>query len=285
MDDRFISRCPVGCDTTLAPTTIRLPEGLLLQCPACGQRVSQASRTRYAESMREFNSDSGTDPVPGAQERRDQVARRRIEQLAAFAGRTPLALDLLDVGCSTGAFLASAVRMGVPARGVEPAPEAAATARARGLDVRTATLGESGYGAGQFDAVTLFEVIEHLDEPLTLAREIRQVLRPGGIWLIGTANAHSWTCAAMGGRWNYLHIDAHGGHVSFFSPASIRVLAERTGFEVVRIDTRGVRWFERGEVSAPLYRLSKGVTEALSPLAHLSGRGQDMLAWLRRPAD
>ena len=65
----------------------------------------------------------------------------------------------------------------------------------------------------------------------------------------------------------------------------IRVLAERTGFEVVRIDTRGVRWFERGEVSAPLYRLSKGVTEALSPLAHLSGRGQDMLAWLRRPAD
>lgn len=284
MDDRYIARCPVGCDTPLQPTRVRLPEGVLLRCPGCGQHVSQATVERYHASMREFDTGTGTDPVVDARSRRDAVARRRIARLARFAGRAPLALDLLDVGCSSGAFLSSAVAMGVPARGVEPAPQAAASARTRGLDVRTATLGESGYGAAQFDAVTLFEVIEHLADPITLARQVREVLRPGGVWLIGTANVRSWTFSAMGARWNYLHIDAHGGHVSFFSPDSVRRLAERTGFEVIGIDTRGLRWFERGEIADPLYRVAKLATEALSPLAAVLDRGQDMLAWLRRPA-
>ena len=277
-------RCPVGCPDLLAPTRLMLPEGALLQCPTCGQRVSQASVTRYRESMREFDTQAGTDPIAGAQTRRAQVAKRRIAELARLTGRTPLDLELLDVGCSTGSFLSAAVGMGVPARGVEPAPAAAATARARGLDVRTATLDESGYEPGRFDAVTLFEVIEHLPDAVSIARQVRDVLRPGGVWLIGTSNADSWTCAAMGARWRYLQIDSHGGHVSFFSPRSIRVLAANAGFEVIRIETRGLRWFERGDVADPLYRLSKAATELLAPLAALVGRGQDMLAWLRRPA-
>jgi len=283
MDERFITRCPVGCEPPLEPTRVRLPEGVLLRCPACGHQVSQASVARYHDSMREFDTAAGTDPAPGAQARRDHVAKRRIARLARLAGRPAGSLDLLDVGCSTGVFLSAAVAMGVHGQGVEPAPQAAARARARGLDVRTATLGEAGHAPGTFDAVTLFEVIEHLDDPITLAQQVRRVLRPGGIWLIGTANGRSWTFAAMGARWNYLHIDSHGGHVSFFTPASIRALASRTGFEVIGIDTRGLRVAERGDVPGPAYRLAKLATELLSPLATLAGRGQDMLAWLRRP--
>lgn len=284
MDDRFITRCPVGCEPALEPTRVRMPEGALMRCPACGQHVSQATAARYDASMREFDTRAGTDPVAGARARRDEVARRRILRLARLTGRAPVSLDLLDVGCSSGVFLSAAITLGVRARGVEPAPQAAASARARGLDVRTATLGDSGYGPAEFDAVTLFEVIEHLADPLGLARQVHHVLRPGGVWLIGTANIRSWTFAAMGARWNYLDIDSHGGHVSFFTPDSIRALAARTGFEVAAIDTRGLRWAERGDVPAPLYRIAKIATEALSPLAAWAGRGQDMLAWLRRPA-
>ena len=117
------------------------------------------------------------------------------------------------------------------------------------------------------------------------SRDVLRVLRPGGIWLIGTANAASWTAALMGARWQYLNIDAHGGHVSFFSPRSIAVLATRSGFSVERIDTRNVRMFERHQAPGPVYALAKLAAEVVGPLARASGRGHDMLAWLRKPEE
>ena len=148
----------------------------------------------------------------------------------------------------------------------------------------TGTLGGAAFEPGRFDAATLFEVIEHLQDALSLAHDVFRVLRPGGIWLVGTANAASWTAALMGARWQYLDIASHGGHVSFFNPRSIETLAARSGFTVERIDTRNVRAFERRQAPAPAYTLAKLGTELLSPLARATGRGHDMLAWLRKPA-
>jgi 2-polyprenyl-3-methyl-5-hydroxy-6-metoxy-1,4-benzoquinol methylase len=261
-----------------------MPEGALLRCTECGQWISQASPERYADSMREFDTEQGTAPNAASLQRRHALAAQRIERLAHLAGCAPSALRLLDIGCSSGAFLEAARTLQVPARGVEPAPAAAAGARAKGLDVVTGTLGGAAFEPGSFDAATLFEVIEHLQDALALAHDVFRVLRPGGIWLVGTANAASWTAALMGARWQYLDIASHGGHVSFFNPRSIETLATRSGFTVERIDTRNVRAFERRQASAPVYTLAKLGTELLSPLARAAGRGHDMLAWLRKPA-
>ncbi len=279
---RFIRRCPVGCTAPLAATAVVMPEGALLRCAECGQWISQATPQRYSESMREFDTEQGTAPAAASVQRRQALATQRIDRLASLTGRRREELRLLDVGCSSGAFLEAARALQVPARGVEPAPSAAAGARAKGLDVVTGTLDAPGFEPGSFDAVTLFEVIEHLQDPLSLARDVWRVLRPGGVWLVGTANAASWTAALMGARWQYLDIASHGGHVSFFNPGSVAVLAARSGFSVERIDTRNVRWFERGQVPGPAYTLAKLATEALGPLARATGNGHDMLAWLRK---
>ena len=283
MTARFIQHCPVGCAAPLLPTAIRLPEGELLCCAECGQWISQASRQRYGDSMREFDTEQGTAPDAASLQRRHALAAQRIERLARLAGREPRTLRLLDVGCSSGAFLEAARTLQVPARGVEPAPAAAAGARAKGLDVVTGTLDQAAFEPGSFDAVTLFEVIEHLQDPLSLAHDVFRVLRPGGVWLVGTANAASWTAALMGARWQYLQIESHGGHVSFFNPGSIATLAARSGFTVESVDTRNVRAFERGQAPSAVYTLAKLGTELLSPLARAAGRGHDMLAWLRKP--
>ncbi|MBY0438232.1 MAG: class I SAM-dependent methyltransferase [Burkholderiales bacterium] len=282
---RFIRHCPVGCTAPLAATAVVMPEGALLRCTACGQWISQATPERYSDSMREFDTEQGTAPDAASVQRRQALATQRIDRLAALAGCRREELRLLDVGCSSGAFLQAARMLQVPARGVEPAPSAAAGARASGLDVVTGTLESAAFEPGSFDAVTLFEVIEHLQDPLSLAHDVFRVLRPGGIWLIGTANAASWTAALMGARWQYLNIASHGGHVSFFNPGSIAVLAARSGFSVERVDTRNVRAFERGQVASPVYTLAKLAAEAVGPLARATGRGHDMLAWLRKPLD
>jgi SAM-dependent methyltransferase len=148
--------------------------------------------------------------------------------------------------------------------------------------VRQGLLQEGGYSNGQFDAVTLFEVIEHLQQPLELLHDVHRILRPGGILLIGTGNAASWSMAALGERWEYLNITKHGGHVSFFTPNSIALLAKRSGFSVATVHTRRVRFYEKGDCAMPLYRIAKLAGELLNGFAVLFDKGHDMAVYLKK---
>lgn len=253
-----------------------------MRCSGCGQLLSQCTEERYWQSMEEFDDPKGTLPDEHAAERRFRRSKKFLDHIARLLGRPPSGICLLDVGCSSGAFLGAAIKLGYRAEGVEPAAQAAATAQAAGLKVTHGLLEDAGYADGQFDAITLFEVIEHLKEPLDMLRECRRLLRPGGILLIGTGNAASWSMAAMGANWEYLSIEKHGGHISFFTPYSMKLLAQRAGFEMADIRTRGVRFCNREDCSAPIYSAAKLAGELFQPVASLLGRGNDMAAYLCR---
>ncbi|HET7834017.1 MAG TPA: class I SAM-dependent methyltransferase [Gallionella sp.] len=280
--ERFLKTCPVGCNAPLETTSYLMPEGALLRCTACGQLLSQCSEARYWQSMQEFDDPKGTLPKAGSERSQLRRARKFLDQISKLLGRAPGQIGLLDVGCSAGAFLHSAVRLGYQAQGVEPAPKAAATAQAAGLNVHQGLLHEAAYADGQFDAVTLLEVIEHLQYPGELLQECRRILRPGGIMMIGTGNAASWSMSAMGEKWEYLDIAKHGGHVSFFTPDSLATLARHNGFSVAAVRTRGVRFCEKGDCSKPVYRLAKIGGELLNVFAAGLNKGHDMAIYLRR---
>jgi SAM-dependent methyltransferase len=281
-DRRLIERCPVGCDSTLDPTDIRLPEGALLRCSACGQLVSQIGAEAYTRSMQAFNAADFNRPDPGALDRRQRVARKRLQRIASLLGRAPAGSTLLDVGCSRGDFVAAAADAGFTAEGVEPAPHIAAAAREAGRNVKTGLLEEQRYADASFDCVTLFEVIEHLPAPLPLLAEIRRILKPGGILLLSTGNGASWTASALKERWDYFSIEKDAGHVSFYNPRSLGIAAERSGFEVAQLETARVRLAEKGDVLAPVYIAAKLAGEIANAFATLTGRGHDLLAFLRK---
>ena len=278
----YISACPVGCDTALVDTSIVMPEGPLTRCPACGQLVSRIGEQAYWESMRRFNATGFNLPSPREDARRFRVAARRLGVISALLAQPASATRVLDVGCSRGNFLAAGVRLGYRMEGVEPAPDIAAAARAAGLDVHTGLLQDVAFPDASFDAVTLFEVIEHLQEPIALLRECRRVLKPRGILLVSTGNTASWTAAAMRERWDYLQIAKDAGHISFFNPRSIAVIAGRSGFAVERIATSRVKFHEKADVPRWRYALGKFVAEILGLPAQFAQRGHDMLAYLRR---
>jgi 2-polyprenyl-3-methyl-5-hydroxy-6-metoxy-1,4-benzoquinol methylase len=284
-EPRYVAACPVGCTGRLAPTDVVLPEGPLLRCSACGQLMSQVSAARYWASMARFDRAEFNQPSAGELARRFAVASRRLRRIAALLGRAPQAIRLLDVGCSRGQFIEAAGRLGFHAEGVEPAPQIAAAARAQGLAVHTGLLENQRIPDASFAAVTLFEVIEHLGEPAPLLRECWRILEPGGLLVLSTGNAASWTAQAMKERWDYFHIATDAGHVSFYNPHSLRVLAARCGYRVERIETARVKFHERRDVPRALYTLGKIVAELLNYPARLAGAGHDMLAYLRRPAE
>lgn len=284
VQERHIESCPVGCAAPLAATDIVLPEGPLLRCTECGQLVSQVSTARYWETMAQFDRADFNQPAGAELERRNQVARRRLRVIARLLKKTPSELRILDVGCSRGQFVQAAVDLGFEAEGVEPAPHVAAAARASGLKVHQGLLEEQRFAEASFDALTLFEVVEHLKDPRGLLNECRRVLKPDGILVISTGNAASWTAAIMKSRWDYFQIAKDSGHISFFNPASLRRLAANCGFAVERIDTARVRFHEKADTPRWIYSAGKVVAELLNLPARTLGRGHDMLAYLRRPA-
>ncbi len=94
---------------------------------------------------------------------------------------------LLDVGCSSGHFLKVALDHGYDIHGVEPNPEMAkfATESLKLPKIQCGTLHAAHYPDASFDAVTLWDVLEHVEDPGGILEEVRRVLRPGG-WLVGS---------------------------------------------------------------------------------------------------
>lgn len=282
--DSYVTACPVGCHAALEDTTLQVAEGALRRCTACGQLLSRASEARYSETMAQFNAADFNAPQGGELARRQTVARQRLSRIAVLLDKAPRDIHVVDVGCSRGQFVAAAIAAGYRAEGVEPAPRIAEAARTAGVPVRTGLLEEQAFADNTFDALTLFEVIEHLRTPLPLLAECRRVLKPGGILLISTANAASWTAAAMGAHWDYFDMERDGGHISFYNPRSIAQLAANAGFEVARVDTARVKFHDKENTPRWRYVLGKLAAEALNLPARLAGCGHDMLAYLRKPS-
>ena len=86
----------------------------------------------------------------------------------------------------------------------------------------------------------------------------------------------------MGAHWDVFSLRGMGGHVSFFNPGSLRLLAERTGFDVARLETRQVRLAEKGQYPGVVYRLAKVVASALDMPSRFAGAGHNLTLYARR---
>lgn len=121
---------------------------------------------------------------------------------------------ILDVGCGAGGNLDLLASYGKVC-GVEPAGPGLEGCRARGLGpdrVVEGTADALPFEAGQFDLVTTFDVLEHLDDDLAAMREISRVLRPGGLVFVTVpAYRFLWSVhdEALGHRRRYMASEVH----------------------------------------------------------------------------
>ena len=284
MTQALFEHCPLGCSSSLVTTGIELPEGKLRQCPDCGQMLSACTQAWYDESMQEFDVPEGTLPQGGSQKRHEQRITQILQNARSRLSNQTDSVMFLDVGCSSGSVLQVAKQHGFSTHGVEPAPKAAETAgQIEGAKVFNGFLHEAAYPDDHFDIITLFEVIEHLTDPIALISEIGRILKPGGVLLIGTGNAGSWTVKALGNKWEYFDIRLHGGHISFFTPESMALLAEKSGLELTAVQTKRVNLGEKKDVSRLFYQFNRVMRELLALPARWLNRGHDMLVVLRKP--
>ncbi len=156
------------------------------------------------------------------------------EALSMLEKHIPSQGKILDLGCSIGLFMEVAQKKGHDCIGLELEPEAHQYALSRGLNVLQQTLEEADFSSETFDAITMFGVLEHLQNPKKILRQIWDCLKPGGVVMAIVPNAYS--LAGM-----TLHSNARmfngRNHLTYFSHRTLPLVLQKAGFTVVGIDT------------------------------------------------
>lgn len=129
---------------------------------------------------------------------------RRVIQRTAKPGK------VLDIGCATGIFLNAMKQQGWECYGIEPSTYAAQYAASRfGIEVFNGFLAECPYEDEFFDAVTLWDVLEHLPDPREELARVWQLLKPGGLLVVSMPNSSSWERRTFGKYWAGWDIPRH----------------------------------------------------------------------------
>jgi len=139
---------------------------------------------------------------------------------------------VLDVGCANGAFLEIMQEQGWRVSGIEPYPPAAERARTRlghAAAIQSSTLEEADL-AGPYDLITLWDVLEHLPDPVAALGRLAGALRAGGFLALGVPNLESWDARLFGPSW--IGWDAPR-HLYLFPDATLREMLAAMGFALV----------------------------------------------------
>jgi 2-polyprenyl-3-methyl-5-hydroxy-6-metoxy-1,4-benzoquinol methylase len=171
-----------------------------------------------------------------ARKAKEWLDRRKIAKIIEYLGKSPA--SYVDVGCGDGRFLRILEDLGVPRAGVY------------GLELDQGVVNGLRYQGypGVFcervedttnipqaaiDLVTMFHVIEHVDDPGAVIRQISQWLSPGGVFVLETPNLDSVDARLFQNTyWGGYHIPRHW---NLFSPATISRLLSENGLEVLKI--------------------------------------------------
>jgi len=152
----------------------------------------------------------------------------RVREIEAVANNGPG--RVLDVGCGRGVLLEEFRRRGWEIHGTELSEQAASYARQTlKIPVEIGTLETLHFPANQFDAITLWHVLEHVANPRTVLAQINRILKPDGVLLVAVPNFGSLEARVSKDKWFHLDVPRH---VTHFSQATLENALNESGFEV-----------------------------------------------------
>ena len=217
-------------------------EYTVVRCSACGTLQALEHYESVSPDYAHLSSESiDRDRLWCQGEHKRPAFAQWLEQARQLLGGDPNGKNVLDVGCGTGGFLEFARANGFDVYGFDASAAQAAFARERFNTVRHAAsaleyLGKLERGELRFDLITLWDVIEHLRDPIPFVEGLSQALTPDGLLFVSTPNAtamlwKSWVNKAF-------HRGADFGwapweHVFYYSRHSLVMVQARAGLVAI----------------------------------------------------
>ncbi|HEX7696191.1 MAG TPA: class I SAM-dependent methyltransferase [Candidatus Acidoferrum sp.] len=169
-----------------------------------------------------------------ARKAKEMLDRRKIAKIVGHCPKAPK--SYLDVGCGDGRFLRVMEQLGVPRSGLyglELDKRVVERLRGQGYSGVFCERAEDvgSLPEGGIDLVTMFHVIEHVDNPGTVIGRVCGWLSPGGVFALETPNLDSLDARLFRRTyWGGYHIPRHW---NLFTPAAISRLLKDNGLEVL----------------------------------------------------
>ncbi len=210
----------------------------ICRCGGCGVLYQHPRPTEatigqlypHDTSYPSYRRDVAVEPLLRRLDRRYGLAKRcRLVTRHVQAGH------LLDVGCATGDFLSEMRRQpGWSVMGIEPSPTAGRYAHDQvGLTVVAGTLNDAAFADASFDAVTMWDVLEHVYKPREVIAEAARILRPGGVLVVNHPNTASLDRRIFTRLWVGYELPRH---LYLYPPELLRqIMAEYGLREVERV--------------------------------------------------
>ncbi|MEO6184975.1 MAG: class I SAM-dependent methyltransferase [Steroidobacteraceae bacterium] len=181
----------------------------------------------------------------------------RIENLLRVSRPGKQRRKVLDFGCGDGEFIGLCAAFGFEAYGVDRS-----TARRENAGVKVYANLESASKHAPFDAITLFEVVEHLDDPGAILKTLHGLLDANGLLVLEAPNCKGVNNIETLADFRAIHPLEH---INAFEPATLQAFAERIGF---RREERRPVWV----TGRPLVALRRLVRSWLSPVVKADTR-------------
>jgi SAM-dependent methyltransferase len=204
----------------------------IVECERCGVRFWRPPpgfdprETYDAAYFADASSAHGYDDYAAL----EPALRRNFARRLARLGRPAAEARLLDVGAAYGFAVAEAHAAGWRALGVEiSAAGARRAARTTGGRIAIADAAALPFAGSGFDAVTLWDVLEHLPDPHAAVAAASACLRPGGRLVLTTGDVGSVVARLSGRRW---HLYSIPEHLFFYTRRSLRLLLGAHGLRV-----------------------------------------------------
>jgi 2-polyprenyl-3-methyl-5-hydroxy-6-metoxy-1,4-benzoquinol methylase len=194
---------------------------------------------------------------------------------AWIARHRPPPARLLDVGCAAGFALTAMRDLGFEVAGVELSQPMVDVARRRLATDRIhcgvlEDVERQNLFGGRFDVITMFDVVEHVEDPVALLACARRLLAPGGIVVFETQNVASLFARLLGVRWQHYKFQEHLYH---FDPKTAPRLLEKAGLEMVEwTPRRGGKHVSVGFLIERAGRVHPLLSALMKPLAPFKRR-------------
>jgi 2-polyprenyl-3-methyl-5-hydroxy-6-metoxy-1,4-benzoquinol methylase len=201
------------------------------QCCQCGLGVTDPQPSE--DELRSlYKSEYYRTTGPGPQNALTRLGRYLVRQV--LRGHDPLLESaqrgrILDIGCGNGEFLRRMGELGWETHGTDSSPAAVQLARRFAKDVRLARASEPVFDDKQFDVVTMFNVFEHVPDPIETLAEVYRILKDEGRLILEVPNFQSLAFRIVQRNWIGLDVPRHLYH---YSPRALITLAEAQGLQV-----------------------------------------------------